>query len=613
MSSFPLDDTEHPIISLHRVTVAFGDVTALRAVDLELRKGELHAVVGEHGAGKSSLGLTLSGFVAATEGEIRFNGRRLEGFTSRAARRLGIEIVTQHNPLFDQFTVANNLFVNNTVRYQPFYSQRRIIRLAKKYLSEMGFSLDPSALLKNLDLSDRVLVDFLKHVYAGPQVLILDEALEKLSTTNLDKVMAIINRMKKNGATIVFITHRIDDIRTYADRISIMKGGRIILTDSVENIDKINIIRLAYTQFVRQEASSDDDKLFYQLLKYNEAILTELPVNLAVVDSHRRVKLINRSARHFFETHFESTPHTMEELFASVPLHVSAKVIESIREKVESVIYQVHFNMRQGDVIANVRILPVFDADYYLGSIVTIEDITQQEKLREQIILSENLSSIGLLAAGVAHEINNPLEIINNFVQELRFQTRDTGISERLDGIEEEVSGISQIIGNLITFSDDQSAYTEDVDVVKLVEDLVALIRHNASYNRIEIDLEKSESPMIVRASRTEVKQAILNIIKNSFEAMENGGKLSVRSTLVDDKNRKEAQLVFQDTGPGISEENMQSIFLPFSSTKGESQENMGLGLFISYGIVKKYGGSISVENNPPWMKGCTFTIRFPL
>ena len=117
----------------------------------------------------------------------------------------------------------------------------------------------------------------------------------------------------------------------------------------------------------------------------------------------------------------------------------------------------------------------------------------------------------------------------------------------------------------------------------------------------------------MVQASRTEIKQAILNVIKNSFEAMQGGGKLCVRSKLVDRDNGKEIQLIFVDNGPGIKDENLQSIFLPFSSTKNDSKENMGLGLFISYGIVKKYGGNISVENNPSQKRGCTFTISLPV
>jgi ABC-type sugar transport system ATPase subunit len=266
---------------------------------------------------------------------IRFKGRELSPLSPETARQSGIEIVTQHNPLFDDFTVANNILVNNRFRSSPFFNSKQLKRTAGQFLQATGFDLDPSALLKNLNQSDRVVVDILKHIYPQPELLILDEALEKLSAENLERIIAILRAMKQKGTAILFITHRIDDIYTFADRVSIMRDGHILLTDSVDRIDKINIIRLAYTQFLQSERGEQDTTLFYQLLKYNQAILENLPINLIVIDENGSVKLINESAKHFFSATLSSEPGDIEALFSTMPKQITDGIADSIREKKE--------------------------------------------------------------------------------------------------------------------------------------------------------------------------------------------------------------------------------------------------------------------------------------
>lgn len=605
--------TKQPLLKLKNIVVKFDELTAVHNVSLDVERGEIHAIVGEHGAGKSSLGLILSGFLRPYSGAIYYKGRTISNLTPESARENGIEIVTQYNPLFDQFTVANNVLVNNKTSLLPFFNSKHISHVAREFLRAMGFDLDPNAVLKNLNLSDRVLVDILKHIYPNPNLLILDEALEKLSTEKLEKMVAILRKMKAAGTTILFITHRIDDIYSLADRVTIIRDGHKILTDSVDNIDKINIIRLAYTQFLKSDDAANDDTVFYQLLKYNEAILEKLPINLVVIDEHGKVKMINETAKIFFQTSLSSNKITVQDILTDIPESIAAEIIRSIQSKENKAFYQVSMEMEKRQAIINIKLLPIFDENFFLGTILIIEDITEQEKLRDQIVLSENLSSIGLLAAGVAHEINNPLEIIYNDIQSLRFDIGNEKILNKINELEEEVQGISQIISNLITFSDNKKAYTEKFNLIELIDNLIGLIKYNARYKQISISFQKSEETIYLEANKTEIKQAVLNIMKNSFEAMPAGGNLRIQIEKQQSDGISEAVITFTDSGTGISEEKLQNIFLPFFSTKTGQQKNMGLGLSISYGIITKYKGTITVHNLNPPRHGCVFTIRLPV
>jgi signal transduction histidine kinase len=168
-------------------------------------------------------------------------------------------------------------------------------------------------------------------------------------------------------------------------------------------------------------------------------------------------------------------------------------------------------------------------------------------------------------------------------------------------------------VSNLITFSDSRKSSIEEFNLVELLEQLIGLITYNARYKNIDIAFMKSSDRVPIKANKTEIKQAILNIMKNSFEAMPDGGTLTIRTETVPVNGFSEARIQFTDTGPGIREERIQSIFLPFFSTKDGPQQNMGLGLSISYGIIKKYRGAITVKNVEPPSTGCTFTVKIPV
>ena len=603
--------SQKPFLTLSNINLSYGTQKALKNISITINNMETHAIVGEHGAGKSSLALVTSGFLKPHSGRIILDGRSFDFLTQEEARNNGIEIVTQHNPLFEHFTVADNIMISDKTDRSPFFSEFHSVRKANEYLKKLNLNLNPAAILKNLNLSDKVLVDILKHLFPNPKLLILDEALEKLSSETLRKILTILNNLKSSGLSILYITHRIDDIYNFADKVTIIRDGEFLITDSVENIDKITLITLAYTQIMKEEKIKAD-QAFYQIMKYNEAILTNLPVNLIVIDKENRLRLVNESAKNLFN--FENNQYkniTLKRLFSNYNEKILSLIQEAISKEQQMSFYQVPLYEHNIKTVNNLKIYPIFDGTFLIGNIIIIEDITEQENLREQVILSENLASVGLLAAGVAHEINNPLDIISYYLQHIRFNSSDSTVIKAIDSIDEEVSSIAQIVGNLITFSDRKKATVELFNINDLIKNLIDLIEYNAKKSNISISFEKNQEIINIEANKNEIKQVILNLIKNSFESMPEGGNLSIATYVSEKQIPQVVEIIFNDTGIGIEEKNLQNIFLPFFSTKNDMDRNTGLGLSISYWLIKKYKGSISVKNRDS--SGCQFKMTLPL
>jgi two-component system sensor histidine kinase AtoS len=464
--------------------------------------------------------------------------------------------------------------------------------------------------LKNLNLSDKVLIDIIKHLYLNPELLILDEALEKLSNENLKKILLVLNDLKEKGLSILFITHRIDDIYNFADKVTIIQNGKILITDSIDNIDKISLIKLAYTHMLVEKENNSDEN-FYQALKYNEAILTDLPVNLVVIDKNYKIKLVNKYAKTFFV--FKNKQYkdmSFREIIPKGNKKFFKLIQDAVTKKKQMTFYQIPLTLCNSKTINNIVVYPIFDVDILIGFIIIINDITKQEKLREQITLSENLASVGLLAAGVAHEINNPLDIMSYYLEHIRFNSRDKEIQDAVHNLYEEINSIAQIVSNLITFSDKKEMSKEKFNIISLINSLIGLIEHKAEKNNITIIMNSPQEALYIEANRNEIKQVFLNIVKNSFEAMTDGGILTITISGIHYNENSNLEIIIDDTGSGIKKTDIKDIFLPFYSTRYGSDKNSGLGLSISYRIIEKYNGLITVKNK---RKGCQFKIILPI
>jgi signal transduction histidine kinase/ABC-type branched-subunit amino acid transport system ATPase component len=603
----------HTLVELKNINLSHDGVRALRDVSLTLNKAEVHAIVGEHSSGKSSLAFTLNGLLRPASGKIIWENKSYSFLSVNLAKKLGIRVVTQQSSLFPLMTVADNFFIKQKKSFgHPIFNEKKTNSIVKQYLKQYSIPIDETLLIKNISLTDRYLLDILINIFQPPKLLILDEALASLTTASLNQIIPILEKLKQDGMAILFITHRIDNVYEIANRVTILKNGEVLLTELVDSIDKTNLIRLAYTQISKETHIDDAYREFNQLLKYNEAILENLPVNMIVVDRHNKVKLINNYAKKYLNVEdIYNFNMPIEKLFLPDNKKFGDLICESLEKNTKENYYNVPVNINEAIQKNDIIIYPILDGKIRIGSVVITNDITEQDKFREQIILSEKLASVGLLAAGVAHEINNPLEIIYSCLDYIKQNLVNKKLDSTIDDLTEEIAYIAQIVSNLVTFSDKHPDEDQYFDVNELISSMINLIKFSAKKNYIEIHFMDTQQCLNIKANKIEIKQVFLNIIKNSFEAMPAGGKLQITTKQTNKAGADFLEVTFHDTGKGIQDDEIKNIFLPFYSTKAGKKDNLGLGLSVSYGIIKKYKGEISVQKIKH--SGTEFLVRLPL
>jgi PAS domain S-box-containing protein len=236
-------------------------------------------------------------------------------------------------------------------------------------------------------------------------------------------------------------------------------------------------------------------------------------------------------------------------------------------------------------------------------------DVTERKKLEARILQSEKLSAMGHLAAGVAHEVNNPLGVILGFAQALsRRVIPGDALEHPIRSIEREAIRCKNLVQDLLTFSRSSQADREPIDLNMTVEGALSLIQARAKMSKAEVRTEFSENLPRILGNRNQIQQVVVNLANNAFDAMSDGGVLTVRTELKEGTPHSWVHLLVSDTGAGIPQEIIHKIFEPFFTTKPVGQ-GTGLGLSLVYEIVKKNSGQVEVKSRP----GATeFCIKFP-
>jgi len=233
------------ILELKNITMIFPGVKALNNVNFSCTRGEVHALVGENGAGKSTLIKILAGVYQATEGVIVFNGEGVEFKSTYESQLKGISTIFQEFSLIPTFTVAENIFLNREHTYKLGFLNRNEARSrAEELLDEIGFDLDPDAMVSELSVVQQQVVEVVKSLSVTAQVLIMDEPSASLTDVELKKLFEIINTLKQKGVTVIYISHRLEEIFEIADRVTVLKDGEVMGTKRVSEISKDELIRM---------------------------------------------------------------------------------------------------------------------------------------------------------------------------------------------------------------------------------------------------------------------------------------------------------------------------------------------------------------------------------
>jgi hypothetical protein len=259
------------------------------------------------------------------------------------------------------------------------------------------------------------------------------------------------------------------------------------------------------------------------------------------------------------------------------------------------------------ETVLNLAIAPLVSKEYrQIGRLIIFDDITDRAELESRLVQADKLSSIGLLAAGVAHEVNTPLAVISTYAQMLAKQvTGDEQKSKLLEKIAKQTFRASEIVNSLLNFSRTSSTDFADVDVNRVIRETLSLIEHQLQKAGVEARMLLGNIPAL-KANAGKLQQVFLNLFLNARDAMPNGGLLAITTAAEDAAIRVEVA----DSGMGIAPEHLARIYDPFFTTKAP-KKGTGLGLSVTYGIVREHGGTIEVESQMG--QGTRFIIELPL
>jgi len=355
---------------------------------------------------------------------------------------------------------------------------------------------------------------------------------------------------------------------------------------------------------------------FDRLRAFNENILESLDDGLLVTDLGDRIVRWNKALEQLYGVpRGDAVGRRLRDVFeASI-----VEAIDAARRDTPNgaTLSRIPLAARGGTagraVIVNAAVVPLRASDDQtattVGTIVILEDVTRRVELEEQLQISEKMASIGLLAAGVAHEVNTPLTGISSFTQMLlEGADPEDSRTQLLEKIERQTFRAAKIVNGLLNLSRSPSAVGGDlasVDLNTVINDVLSLLEHQFELQRVTVRRELSAGPVVVVGQEHKLQQVFLNLFLNAKDAMPKGGWLSVATSVKNDK----AVVELSDTGSGIPSEYLARIYDPFFTTKSIGR-GTGLGLSITYGIVREHQGSIDCESTVG--QGTRFLLEFP-
>ncbi|MDX2034883.1 MAG: ATP-binding protein [Blastocatellia bacterium] len=347
-----------------------------------------------------------------------------------------------------------------------------------------------------------------------------------------------------------------------------------------------------------------------RLKEFNENIIESINVGVMVVNLAGRIMNWNTSLEEIYGLRRDETiGRRITEVFQSEMLHALLEMMERSEWEtgVPVNVYKFRAHSVKGrELTLNISLAALQSRSAEVeGTLVAIEDVTERVLLEEQLQQNDKLSSIGLLAAGVAHEVNTPLTGISSYSQMLMQQIPAGDPSHLLlEKIHRQTSRASAIVNNLLNFSRVSDARLVPVDLTRVIDDTIQLLEAQLRNTEIEVVRAYSEALPPASGNAAKLQQVFMNLILNARDAMPHGGRLEISSETDDET----VILCFRDTGVGIPAEHLARIYDPFFTTK-QIGKGTGLGLAVSYGIIQDHGGHITVESKP----GCGTLFKLTL
>ena len=382
--------------------------------------------------------------------------------------------------------------------------------------------------------------------------------------------------------------------------------GDFLSSDDVELVQTIaGYVAIALDNSQLYSSLEQKASEIARLKDFSENIVESLNVGVLAVDLEGTVEAWNSRMEQVFGVPRDAA--VGQPLGNLLPAELASEIASRDDQEQITGIYKHRFQRQGRSLILNVSITPlVGKSGERIGRLLLFDDVTQRERMEEQMSQTEKLTSLGLLAAGVAHEVNTPLAVISNYIQMLAKQMPDGDPRHSIiEKIVKQTFRASEIVNNLLNFSRTGAGELADVDLNRVVEETLSLVAHPLKTSQIRVVKQLSDGLPPVRGSANKLQQVFLNLFLNARDAMPAGGMLEVRTTA----HNGSVEIEVVDTGNGIPREDIHKIFDPFFTTKATGR-GTGLGLSVTYGIIKEHAGRIDVRSTPG--RGTSFHVEFP-
>ncbi|HUK24304.1 MAG TPA: ATP-binding protein [Terriglobales bacterium] len=389
--------------------------------------------------------------------------------------------------------------------------------------------------------------------------------------------------------------------------------GDFLSSEDVELLETLGGYLGIAIQNARLYASLEQKAAQYERLKdFNENIVESINVGVMAVDMEDRIESWNSQMEVMYALpRWQALTRRLSEV---LPAPFAEEFYRVRQNPGIHNLYKFRLVTPAGETrIVNVAIAPLVTRKFsVIGRLIIMDDITERVELEAQLSQADKLSSIGLLAAGVAHEVNTPLAVISSYAQMLSKQLQgDAQKSALLEKITRQTFRASEIVNNLLNFSRTSGTEFTEVDVNRVIVDTLALLEHQLKTAKIAVRNELCQHLPAISGNAGRLQQVFLNLFLNARDAMPAGGTLRIAT-----ENGDGISVAVSDTGSGIAAEHIQRIYDPFFTTKsspreGQPNRGTGLGLSVTYGIIQEHAGKIRVESLPG--QGTTFYLDFPL
>lgn len=347
--------------------------------------------------------------------------------------------------------------------------------------------------------------------------------------------------------------------------------------------------------------------LFESKYKY---ILDTIPVGIASINREGKITFINKQVEEFFGTKVEDVlgKKLVDLLYGGTKKHSDGTYTSMIIETLET---GKTFNDVEkeypGGIIWRVSTSVIRDEAGEITEVIALlRNITKQKQLEQAVMHNEKLAAVGALAAGIAHEIRNPLTTIRGFIQLLHTELARSQKKGYLDVMIEEIDRANSILNDLLSFSKPTPPKRQEIRVSALLEDIRLLTESEALLREISLNFSCPADLPVISVDKDQIKQTLLNIVKNAFDAVGAHGLVKVAARR--DPVSRMVAITVEDNGTGMDQQTAARIFDPFFTTK---ESGTGLGMAVTYQIIQNHGGEINVDSFPG--RGTTFTILLPV